>query len=256
MSVKKFLMNPLGFIYGAVFGLTLIIPGLSGSTMLVVMGCYDRVCEALALDIKSIKKNLAFLAFFFLGTAVGILGFSSVVSFLHERYPVPTYLFFAIVITCSLPFILSKMRSGKKLKPRHFLFAVIALTIVVVLGFLEGATETAQTATAQVNLTYAAWLFFCGFVAAAAMMIPGLSGAFLFMLLGVYYTVVEAASITNGLDFFILVPAALGILLGIILGAKGIKYLLNRFYTATYSAITGFVIGSVVVIVKNVIDIY
>ena len=58
------MQNILAILYGLVFGIANIIPGVSGGTMLVVFGCYDKVCGALTLDFKEIKKHFKFLVFF------------------------------------------------------------------------------------------------------------------------------------------------------------------------------------------------
>ncbi|MBD5080294.1 MAG: DUF368 domain-containing protein, partial [Ruminococcaceae bacterium] len=62
--------NILGIVFGLIFGIANIIPGVSGGTMLVTCGCYDKVCGALALDFKEIKKNIKFLIFFGIGAII------------------------------------------------------------------------------------------------------------------------------------------------------------------------------------------
>ena len=239
-NMKNIFKTFPAFIYGAVFGMALVVPGFSGSTMMVVFGCYDIVCGALALDFGFIKKNIVFLLLFGIGAIIGVFGFLWAVSELFVSYPVPTFLFFIGLIAGSLPVIIKKLRSKGNFKYFHAVFVIIALAAVLTLSIAEGGFEAGE-ATDNINLL---WLFACGFFAAAAMIIPGISGAFVLVLLGAYQPISAAASLSD-LNISVLLPAGAGMVLGAVLGAKLIKYLLARFHTAVYSVITGLVIGSV-----------
>ncbi|MCL2077951.1 MAG: DUF368 domain-containing protein [Oscillospiraceae bacterium] len=242
----KLLKQLKSVVYGMIFGISNVIPGVSGGTMMVVFGCFDIVCGALALDIKHIKKHFAFLMLFAIGAAGGIIGFSFAVTGLLENFPIPTFLFFLGLVAGSLPLLFRKMFSGggnvnNKVKFYHIIFAVIALAIVAVLGIAEKSAVETVSFMAQMGFIFYVKLFFCGFIAAVVMIIPGMSGSFMLMLFGVYYVIINA--ITE-LDLSILVPSGLGIIVGVVIGARFIKWLLGRFYTTAYSIITGLVIGS------------
>ena len=111
------MQNALGILYGAIFGVANIIPGVSGGTMLVIFGCYDKVCGALALDIKEIKRNLKFLIFFAVGALLGIVGFSNLISLLFENFPTMTYMFFMGLIIGSVPLIVRNATVKEKFRP-------------------------------------------------------------------------------------------------------------------------------------------
>ena len=81
------MQNILAILYGIVFGIANVIPGVSGGTMLVVFGCYDKVCGALTLNLKEIKKNIVFLVFFGIGAVIGIVGFAFVITWLFTNFP-------------------------------------------------------------------------------------------------------------------------------------------------------------------------
>lgn len=133
--------NLLGILYGAVFGIANIIPGVSGGTMLVTFGCYDQVCGALALDIKAIKKNLKFLIFFAIGAAFGIVGFSNVITLLFDSFPTETHMFFIGLIVGSIPLIIRNATVKEKFKPVCAVPFVIALALVVGLAVLEKVSD-------------------------------------------------------------------------------------------------------------------
>ena len=109
--------NLLGILYGAVFGIANVIPGVSGGTMLVAFGCYDKVCGALALDFKEIRKNIKFLIFFAIGAALGIVGFSNIITWFFENFPTETYMFFIGLILGSIPLIIRNATVKEKFKP-------------------------------------------------------------------------------------------------------------------------------------------
>ncbi|MCL2697095.1 MAG: DUF368 domain-containing protein [Oscillospiraceae bacterium] len=232
------------FLGGVVFGAVNVIPGVSSGTMLVVFGCYDIVCGALALDFRHIKKNLPFLVPFAAGAVMGLGGAVFAAAYLLENFPVPTFLFFIGLITGSMPLIWRNLHLKGTPKTLHIILAGAALAIIILLGLI-GDGEPAELAAGQSagsSVSYLALIVISSFTAAAAMIIPGISGAFMLLLFGTYYTITNAV---REFDFFIIIPACIGIAAGVVLGARGIKLLLARFYTATYSVIAGLVLGSV-----------
>jgi putative membrane protein len=231
--MKKFLKLFTPFISGAVFGAVNVIPGVSSGTMLVVFGCYDIICGALALDFGHIKKHLYFLVPFAFGAVAGLGGAIFAAAFLLENFPIPTFLFFIGLITGSLPLIFKNLHAKGKPKNLHILLGGIALALIIALGFIPEPETTETTGFALILIS--------SFTAAAAMIIPGISGAFIFLLFGTYYTITNAV---RELDFSVIIPAVIGIAAGVVLGARGIKLLLAKLYTASYSVITGLVLGS------------
>ncbi|MDR2559509.1 MAG: DUF368 domain-containing protein [Oscillospiraceae bacterium] len=234
---------------GAVFGAVNVIPGVSTGTMMVVFGCYDVVCGALALDFKHIKKHLSFLVPFGIGAVAGLGGAVFAAAFLLENFPVPTFLFFIGLIAGSLPLIFKNLHLKGTPKTSHIILGGIALALVILLGLVgsdaPGTPETSIPGTPETStpgVPYIALITTSSCAAAAAMIIPGISGAFMLLLFGTYYAITNAL---REFDFRIVIPACIGIAAGVVLGARGIKLLLARFYTATYSVITGLVIGSV-----------
>lgn len=347
--------NLLGILYGAIFGIANIIPGVSGGTMLVTFGCYDQVCGALALDIKEIKKNFKFLIFFAVGAAFGIVGFSNVITLLFDNFPTQTYMFFIGLVLGSIPLILRNATVKEKFNPICAVPFIIALALVIGLSVAEKfsddpapvtVTETDTSDVYEVTFTnnsnqvisewwiepewdydntnggplawhtasknvelvrkqsffdklfgkpgdeiivprtsdevgesglepgeaftfsfyatepfiltpkysytvtplFIATIVLASFAAAVAMIIPGVSGSFIMVLLGTYATVVGAVKDFN---FVILIPAAIGILLGLVLGAKLIRALLKKHRLMVFSAILGLCAGSLYAILPK-----
>lgn len=345
------MQNLLAVLYGLVFGIANVIPGVSGGTMLVVFGCYDKVCGALTLNLKEIKKNIVFLIFFGIGAVLGIVGFAFVVTWLFENFPTQTNMFFMGLIIGSVPLIIRNATVKDKFRPTCIVPFIIGLAAVVglavaenwsvendtnmcVMGFhtengittVEMHNNTDRTvknweivfedeagvvldgkvtgARAEYNastiekiqsllgfqmepqvancfrsnpdtviepnssyiFTYEGELTAVGtkfsvsykmdvpffltmmvalFVAAIAMIIPGVSGSFVMLTLGVYTTVIGAV---KDLDFAIIIPCAIGAVIGLVVGARLITWLMKKYSLMTYSAILGLVAGSIYVI--------
>lgn len=241
-------------ICGIVFGIANVIPGVSGGTMLVVFGIYDQLTEAIS-GIKAMFKNIVFLIFFGIGALIGIVGFAAVVTYLFENFGIQTNMYFIGLIVGSVPMIYRMGTAENKLRPSCAVPFVIAVILVVGLTILNNVMEAngtiaeAQT-VAGFDLFMTIKFMVCAFVAAVAMIIPGLSGSFVMMLLGVYQTVIASISLTS-LNFYVIIPVAVGVVMGVILGAKIISVLMKKFKLMAYSAIMGLVIGSVYAILPD-----
>ncbi|MDR0197303.1 MAG: DUF368 domain-containing protein [Oscillospiraceae bacterium] len=234
----------LGLVYGTVYGTAHVVPGLSGGTFLVVFGCYDVVCEAFALNFKEIKKHFFFLLFFALGTVGGIVGFVRVVTFLLGNFEVQTNLFFMGIILGSVPLILNfaaeEPRRGVSALSPLFLAAGFLLVAALFLAERFGVFGVREVQSADFVFTLK--IMFYSFVAAVALVMPGISGAFVLVAFGVYEMFMNGL---KALDFSLIVPACAGISIGIVAGAKLVLFLLKNFRRAVYSAVLGMVVGSV-----------
>ncbi len=231
------------FICGMVFGVANVIPGVSGGTMLVVFGLFDRLTEAIS-GIKKIFRNFAFLATFALGAGAGVLLSAKVIGSLFETYAVPTSMFFIGLIWGGIPLIIRLGTEEKKAKPLCMVPFLIAMAVVIGFTVLERLDIFAMAADNVTGFDALFSLKMLGSAALAAvtMIIPGISGSFMMMLLGVYETIIGAI---NDLNFYVIIPFAIGAVIGIIFGAKLISILIKKNKLMVYSAIMGMVIGSV-----------
>ena len=247
--MKTFLRWLKLFFVGVVFGVANVIPGVSGGTMLVIFGVYDELTEAIS-GIKAIFKHLGFLIPLGLGGAAGIFGFAVVVKWLFNNFGLQTNMFFIGLILGSIPLIVKIGTSERKAKPVCIIPFVIAMAAVIGLTVLQRAdivNLTTQTVEGF-DVLFMLKIMVCAVLAAVTMIIPGVSGSFVMMLLGIYQTVID--SITT-LRLVVLVPFAIGAVIGIIGGAKLISVLIGKNKLMVYSAILGLVVGSVYAILPE-----
>ena len=231
---------------GVVIGVANIIPGVSGGTMAVILNVYDKLIDALSSFRKNIRKNLFFLAGIAIGAGVGILLFSKLISYLSTYHGMMTNFFFIGLILGSIPLIL-RHATAERFKPLHLIpFAITLLVMIAVVILDQG--DSGPAVEMAFSLQTVITLFLASAVAAMAMIIPGISGSFVMVLLGTYFTVLQAIDTFN---IPLLLPIGLGCLAGILFGAKLIHALLARFPQATYFGILGFVLGSVGLVFKK-----
>lgn len=247
--MKKVLEYLKYFLCGIAFGIANVIPGVSGGTMLVIFGVFDRLTEAIS-GIKKIFSNLAFLVTFALGAGGGILLSAKVIGSMFATYAIQTNMFFIGLILGGIPLVVSLGTSEKKAKPLCFVPFVISMALVIGLTVLEKLnifTMTAENVTGF-DVLFSLKMLFCAAIAAVTMIIPGISGSFMMMLLGVYETIIGAL---NDWNFYVIIPFAIGAIIGIIFGAKLISILIKKNKLMVYSAIMGMVVGSVYAILPD-----
>ena len=231
----NFLLN---FLKGIFVGVANIIPGVSGGTIAVILGIFDRLISAINSLFSNFKKSFLFLLPIGLGAVAGILALSRLLGFCLENYSFPTNYFFVGLVAGSVPLIYGKA-SHKGVKPGYIASAVIAFAIVVLFTLLKDPGTTVSIT--ELSLPNAAIFLGAGAIAAAAMVIPGISGSFVLVLLGLYPSVLKAL---NTLNIPLLLSLGVGIILGVLLISKLISIVMERAYSVTYFAILGLIIGS------------
>ncbi len=242
---------------GMIIGVANIIPGVSGGTLMIILGLYEDVINTISHFFKNFKKNLKFIIPIAIGMLLSILLLSKVISVCLEKYPFPTTLFFIGLILGGLPLLWNRSKAAKG-KWSNWLVFGITFAIVITFAFLKSNDYVVSFD----NLTFFGYieLFIIGMISAATMVIPGISGSFVLMLLGFYEPIVNTIKdLTNfsllGHNLLILIPFGLGIVVGIVLIAKLIEYLLKRYPIKTYYGVLGFVLASLVAIIKPLIGI-
>ena len=247
--MKKIIEYLRYFLCGLVFGTANVIPGVSGGTMLVVFGVFDRLTEAIS-GIKKIFQNFWFLFTFALGAGGGIVLSAFVISSLFENFGIQTNMFFIGLILGGVPLIYKFGTEEKKVKPSCAIPFVIAMAVVIGLTVLEkmDVFKLAPDVVTGFDLVISLKLIVCAAIAAVTMIIPGISGSFVMMLLGVYETIIGAI---KDMNFYVIIPFAIGAVIGIIGGAKLISMLIKKNKLMVYSALMGLVIGSVYAILPD-----
>ena len=234
-------------VQGLVVGVANIIPGVSGGTMAVVMGIYDKLISAVSDLKKDFKKSVFYLHPIGLGAVLGIVLFSHLIKYLLGSYSMPTNFFFLGLILGSIPMIYRRASREKFQKSSVIPFAV-CFAVMLLMTLLQNVSDEGSALITSLTLMTAIRLFLSGAVAAACMIMPGISGSMIMVLLGVYTSVLTAISSFN---IPVLIPVALGVLLGVFWGAKLIDWCMKRFEQQTYFAILGLIAGSILPILLN-----
>ncbi len=242
-------------IKGFVMGIANIIPGVSGGTLALTLGIYEKFIGAISHFFSKLKENIKFLIPVFIGMGLSILTMSSVIDSSFKHFPIPTTLFFMGLVIGGIPLLLRKVKNTKEVKKKSS-YIIMALTFLMVI-FLAIApfifTDLKEADFSHLGAGGYVVLLLVGTIAAATMIIPGVSGSLVLMLLGYYFPVVstikELAHFKNiGSNFLILSVFGVGILIGIVLIAKLIEYLLKKYEAKTYFGVLGFIFASVVAI--------
>lgn len=228
---------------GLAMGASDVIPGVSGGTIAVLLGIYDRLIAAInGLFSREWKKHLGFLIPLGLGVVIAIFSLAKLIEWLFDYYPGPTLFFFLGLIVGVLPYLFNQANAKRTFKIKHYMLLLVGAVLIAPLAFLN--PEESAVITDMTLSTYVL-LFFSGFLGSAAMIVPGISGSFILLVIGVYFTVIEAIS---NLQFDIIIVTGLGIVVGIIVLSKIIHFFLTNYRTGTFAVIIGLVIGSTVVI--------
>ena len=244
---------------GMVVGIANIIPGVSGGSMMVAMGLYDKLIHSIHHLKSEFKESMKLLLPIFAGAGLAIVLLSRLFEFLLANYPIPTNFAFCGLIAGSLPFIFKKVKghsvSTGKLIPFFIFFGIVIL--MAVLG--ENGGAAADVSFGLVNILK---LFAVGVIAAATMVVPGVSGSMMLMLLGYYDTIIETindfidALIAFNLNevlrvFGILAPFGIGIVIGIFAIAKLIEFIFKKAEIHAYYGIIGLILASPIAILMK-----
>ncbi len=239
-------------IKGFFIGLANLIPGVSGGTIAITLGVYDKLISSISHIFKNIKDNLKFLIPVFIGIILSILSLSKVMSFALDKYLFITVLFFIGAIIGGIPMLYKKV-SKDKIKVSSIIIFLTTFVFVILLTFLSGSNNV----IISFDFISLVKIFIVGIIAAATMVIPGVSGSAVLMMLGYYEPIVNMIKdITkfNMNNIITLVIFGIGVVVGILLIAKLIEYLLKKFEVKTYYGILGFVIASIIsIIISNFI---
>ncbi len=236
-------------IKGIVIGCANIIPGVSGGTVAVSMGVFDTIILSVngVIGKRGERKQYFFaLLPLLIGVVIGLLVFSKLISFLFEYAPLPTFAAFLGMVLGSLP-LLAKNSLKEGFHPLSIVWFLASAGLVLLMNFFEGGANASGTYT----MWSAILLMLAMMIAAASMVMPGLSGSFVMLLFGRYEMAINAVA---NLELLKLLPMIIGAALGIILVAKLMASLLKHHYANTYAAIMGFVVGSVVVMILRTLE--
>lgn len=256
----KFLID---VIKGALVGVANIIPGVSGGTMMVSMGIYEKIIGVVNNLFKDIKKSIATLLPIGVGMVLGVAIFSFIIPWCLQVYPFPTSFCFIGLILGGVPAIVkpakeSLVQEKKSISAPHIITFLIFFALAVVMAAMN-ETQT-SSANFDLNIGFMIAIFLVGVVAAATMVIPGVSGSLVLMILGFYEGIMSSISgFISAVFAFdwaqifyyvgVLAPFGIGVIVGIFAVAKLIEFLFAKFPSVTYSGILGLIVASPIAIV-------
>lgn len=247
--------NILLVIKGFIMGIANIIPGVSGGTLAIILGIYEKFIGALSHFFKGLKENLKFLVLIFIGIGLAVVTMSNVIDYSYNNFPLPTTLFFMGLVIGGIPLLYGKVKGKAEMKKvSSWVIFAIAFVCVIFLAlsnkiFAEGASVD----FANMGIGGYVLLFLVGAIAAATMIIPGVSGSLVLMLLGYYYPIInllkELTQFNNVFgNLVIAFVFGLGVLTGIVLISKLIEFLFKKYETKTYFGVLGFIFASIIAI--------
>ena len=234
------------FLKGFAMGAANVIPGVSGGTIAFISGIYERLIKALkSFDLSILKlfrqghfreivgkTDLKFLSILFSGIALSIFSLAHILEYIIKYYETFTLAFFFGLV------VASSLGVGRQIS--KFSLSVL-ITFCIGCSF---AVSVALLTPMEAN-DHWAYVVLCGIVAVSSMILPGLSGSYVLLLMGNYALMLQSIS---HLNFKFLIPFVLGCLLGLIIFSRLLNYFFDHFQDATISLLTGFVVGSLLII--------
>lgn len=243
----------LNFIKGLGMGAANVIPGVSGGTIALITGIFERLINSIkSFNLTALKLfftgkwkafakhvDLVFLVAVFLGIAVAILSVAKLFKYLFDNYPVYIWAFFFGLILASIYYV---GRTVKQWNIWSILFFVVGAGIALLISFGTPAQENH-------NFFY---LMLCGAVGTCSMILPGLSGSYVLLLMGNYeYVMIDAVNMltTSPMEGIkIMIPVVIGAVIGLIAFAHLLSWIFKRFHDQTVALLTGFILGSLPII--------
>ena len=228
---------------GALMGAANVIPGVSGGTIALLTGIFERLINAIkAFDLKALKLlcgfkfkalfehvDFKFLSAVGIGVAASILTLARLLEYLFEHQAIHVWSFFFGLILASVYFVGKTI--GKRTVAVITLF-MLGTAIAAGIAFMTPAEENASVP----------YLLLCGAVAMCSMILPGLSGSYVLLLMGNYHLVMIKA--VSNFDLAVLVPVGIGAAAGLAAFARLLSWIFKRFHDQTIALLTGFIFGS------------
>ena len=232
------------FFKGMAMGAADIVPGVSGGTIAFISGIYEELISTLSqfkisliYELKSegfrsvwIKVNGNFLLAVFLGIASSILLLSELVTWLLDEEPILIWAFFFGLVVASILYVFKKIE-------RLNAVALIVLLLGVFIAYQITKLEILNNSESY------PYLFLSGAIAICAMILPGISGAFILVIMGAYASLLEAI---NDRDLLKIATFGLGALVGILSFSRILKWLFTKYKDLTLALLTGFMAGALV----------
>lgn len=228
---------------GLLITVSTLVPGVSGGTMAIVLGIYDDLIHSISSFFEDWKKHASLLIQLAIGAGIGVLLFSPLIEKALVKIPDIMSFFFIGVICGGIPILYKRATKTDKNKA-NLIFLLIGLVIAL---FMSKPASVSTLATSGGSAGFI-FLFIAGFIIAVALILPGISGSFMLLILGLYDITLNAI---NTFNITYLIPIGLGAVIGTLATTKAIEKLLQKYPGKTYMLILGFVAGSVPAVFKG-----
>lgn len=246
-------------IKGFLIGFAFIVPGLSGGTLAVYFGIYDKLLHAIGNIFKEFKQSIKFLLPLFIGIAMSVVVLAKLFAILLDWNSFIVLLFFIGLMLGGLKGLYNEI-DDKKPNLANILSFVIAFSLVIILVIFEKTNNSNAMSIIPIDLGNLILIFLVGMAASMTMIVPGISGSALLLVLG-YYTAIVSNVVGNIFDLSnivynleVLIPFLLGAAVGVILFSRVIEHCLERFKSQSYFAILGFILASCIAIFFEIRD--
>lgn len=242
MEDRNFIQYAIITLKGMAMGAADVVPGVSGGTIAFISGIYEELITSINnVDIslfKTLRKdglsafwkklNGNFLVALFLGIAISVFSLAKFISWLLVTQPILVWSFFFGLVVASVFFVGKSIEAWTWKTVGMFILGTALAYFVTILP----PSHSVETLP---------FLFFCGALAICAMILPGISGAFILVLLGSYKTILDAV---HERDFKIIITVALGAVFGLLSFSRLLKWMFNHHKNMTLAVLTGFILGS------------
>ncbi|MDF7805912.1 DUF368 domain-containing protein [Pontiellaceae bacterium B12219] len=237
----------LNIFKGALMGAANVIPGVSGGTMALLTGIFEKLINSIkAFDLTAIRLactfkfkelfehiDIRFLSAIGIGVIGSILTVARILEYLFEHHALYVWAFFFGLILASVYFVGKKI--SKRTLPVILLFA-LGTAIAVAIAFMEPAAQNDSIP----------YLILCGAVAMCSMILPGLSGSFVLLLMGNYELVMIEA--VNTFNLKVIIPMGIGAVGGLVVFSRFLSWIFKKFHDQTIALLTGFIFGSLAIL--------
>lgn len=247
---------------GLIIGMGMIAPGVSGGVMAVLMGMYDRIIEAVAHPTRNFKKKFNFLLPVAIGGLIGVLLLARGIELLMDIAPMQVQFACMGLVLGGIPAVYQQA-SKRGINWKYWIGFAVTLAGATLMGLMEIGGQFVSMGDSQ-GAGMAMNVFF-GVLIGLGTVVPGVSASLLLLIFGGYQPLLRAmgtvstfpvqlikgAGLTAALqsvDFAMLLPAGIGLVVCVLLLSKLISFLLKQYYSYTYFAILGFVVGSMVAV--------
>lgn len=232
----------LTYLKGMSMGAADVVPGVSGGSIALIAGIYERLLDSiksvdktalgflLKFEIKNLWNHIdaSFLFTLLAGIMTSIFSLSKVITYLMDYHPIPLWSFFCGLIIISAILILKDIQ--------RWTFGVV---LALIIGTVVAYWITSLPPTTTPNTLW--FTFVAGAIAICAMILPGISGSFLLLVMGQYERIIGAV---NEKDFLIIIVFGSGCLVGILAFSRVVSYLLKHYHAVTIGVLSGFMVGS------------